>query len=180
MSTFRYSRSYYSKDLPYISSVKPYFFTTHTRKVSVHSSVGIQCEKLHPKRGVSEDFTIFRNSGLVNHHIFQKITSRPSSPVAIPNKSLEYIPASRRKIKYVLGSQISNLSFKGLSNIIRKKPLTQTKSKERSSISSRSINKYSKLVKSSRKAIKLSKSPELNDSNSIASIEYNILPRYKN
>ena len=180
MSTVRYNRSYYSKDLPYVSSVKPYFFTTHSRKASVRYSMGSQCEKTHPKRGASQDFTIFKNSGLVTRDIFQKITSRPSSPVAIPNKSFEYIPASKLKIKYVLGSQISHLNFKALNNIVRRKPLAHTNAKEISAISSRNITKYSKLVKSSRKAIKLSKSPELIDSNSIASIEYNILPRYKN
>ena len=179
MNSIRISRSYYSKELPYISSVKPYFFSSHSRKSSVQASIGIQCEKTHSKRYPSEDYNnIFRNSGLINSTLLKKITSRPGSPIAIQNKSLNYIPSSRNRKKINENLKKTEYSYKGLQNLITNKLGKQTRFKEKNIASLRTINRRSTLAKNSRKAIKLSNSPGLIDCASNASIDY-FMPRYK-
>ena len=163
------------KDLPYIQSVKPYFFVSRSRKVSASSSIGTQCEKVNHKRCESENFKNLLNYGDLNLEIFKKMTSRPSSPVTY-RKCSNYISAAKRK--KTEWTRLKPDQMKTSRNLMKKQVFSMVKSKEPSTFSFKTVNKYNCLMKNSRKSIKLSKTPGLLDSASNVSLDF-ILPRYK-
>ena len=164
------NKTYYSKELPYIRSVKPYFFTSHSRKSSINSSIGIQWGKMRTKRLPSMTPAVFQYPSLSNSIFLKKLTSRPGSPITFSNKSLDYIPSSKKK-KSENSRQKSTL----------KKILLSQKHPEKQKIEIQAQNTLQTRVlekKTKRSPIKLTKSPQLFECPSHVSIDY-ILPRYK-
>ena len=126
------NKTYYSKELPYIRSVKPYFFTSHSRKSSINSSIGIQWGKMRTKRLPSMTPAVFQYPSLSNSIFLKKLTSRPGSPITFSNKSLDYIPSSKKKI-WKFSSKIDPKKNSS-------KPKTPRKAKNRNSSSKHSTN----------------------------------------
>lgn len=175
MKTLKFTQSYYPRDLPSVSSIKPYFFPSRTRKMSLNASIGTQCEKYSHKRSISEGLSKSPIT-ILNSIVMKKILSRPTSPITIPTKSLDYIPSSKIRKKKSL-TKSSRLHYQFLHKIV-KKVQSPSICKASMYMPNKSITKNSQNPKFLRKTIKLSHSPVLNDCPSNASIDY-FLPRYK-
>jgi Tfp pilus tip-associated adhesin PilY1 len=177
MHSLRINKSYYSRELPYIKSVKPYFFTSHSRQSSLQSAIATQYKSAQSKRHATESLSIFKNSGLVNSSLIKKLTSRPGSPVTVPNRSLVYIPSSISRRKNEFKSKSIQSNSKTLQKILQK-PSKSTKPKEKITCASKNnIPRKVALSKHSPSPIKISNSDTLADSASHASLDY-FIPRY--
>lgn len=165
-----------NKHLLYVSSMKPYFLSAKSGKSACSASIGIQCEKYEHKRSVSENLEYFKSSGIAAESLLRKLASRPASPVTVPVNSSNYIASSKKRFDKV--SKSYDFAYKASTRIIENKnPIQMSRF---SNISSQKmIQKRISTYKSSRKVIKLSKSPILKESVSNLSIDY-YLPRYKN
>lgn len=163
MKNLNSSRIIRNKHLLCISSVKPYFHSSHSRKSSIKASIGTQCEKFDYNKEIRNSWDYFKITGVVNETLLKKIVSRPMSPVTATLKQADYVGSSKRKLEGIHKSY----DFKYYNNSGLIKTNREMNTRSRINTSYRSISKR-KTFKCSRK----SKSPELMKCESNASFDY--------
>lgn len=175
MKTLKYPKNYHQKDRPNLSSINHSILRQNAPKLTLITTTGLQYDKIAHKRCTSEGAS---NSPLsINSRIMKKLLSRPASPVAVPTKSLDYIPSSKiRKYKNYI-SKTSRNHCQQIQKLTQKIQIPNY-CDAYLHITKRNTMKKSTISRAQRKTIKISHSPLLNDCPSMASIDYYI-PRYQ-